>query len=83
MIRGVPRRVSSDSLLDFRGCPKMQTAIQRAFELARSGKCNSIEGICKVLRSEGLSAAQIEGPLLRKQLRGLISDALVKPLHDM
>jgi hypothetical protein len=57
----------------------MQTALQRAFELAQSGKCASIEDIRRMLRSEGLSAAQIEGPLLRKQLRDLISDALANP----
>lgn len=59
----------------------MQTTLQRAFELAQSGKCTSVEGIRKVLRSEGLSDAQIEGPLLRKQLRNLIADAFASPLR--
>jgi hypothetical protein len=48
------------------------------FELAQSGKCASLEDIRKELRSEGLSAAQIEGPLLRKQLRDLIAQAFFR-----
>ncbi|HML30748.1 MAG TPA: hypothetical protein PKE16_18300 [Hyphomicrobium sp.] len=53
----------------------MLTPLERAFELAKSGKCSSIAEILRVLRAEGHRTAQIEGPALRKQLRGFIAEA--------
>ena len=49
--------------------------LERAFELAKSGKVLSIPDIKLALRSEGYSAAQLEGPMLIRQLRALISAA--------
>ncbi len=48
------------------------TALERAFELARSGECATISEVRKRLSDEGHSAQQIEGPSLVRQLRDLI-----------
>jgi hypothetical protein len=49
-----------------------QTAIERAFALAKSGVCASIGDIRRKLRAEGYTVSQIEGPTLARQLRGVI-----------
>ena len=51
------------------------TALERAFQLARSGKCSSLADLKKQLRIEGYSIAQITGPTLLKQLGVLIKMA--------
>jgi hypothetical protein len=51
------------------------TALERAFDLARSGGCASLAEILKRLRHEGYASHQIEGPHLRKQLARLIEKA--------
>jgi hypothetical protein len=48
------------------------SALERAFELARSGKVASIETIKLILRREGYDGAQLAGPHLIRQLRLLI-----------
>jgi hypothetical protein len=47
------------------------TPLERAFELARSGECANLTELKKRLTAEGLSASQIEGPTLSRQLRAL------------
>jgi hypothetical protein len=49
------------------------TALERAFDLASSGKCLSVMDIALSLRAEGYSATQLEGPALKKQLVELIA----------
>jgi hypothetical protein len=49
------------------------TALERAFELAESGTCDSVTEIRKQLKSEGLPPDQIIGPTLIKQLRERIA----------
>jgi hypothetical protein len=51
------------------------TALERAFELARSGRCASVADIKKQLKSEGYSITQITGRVLSKQLDTLIKAA--------
>ena len=51
------------------------TALERAFDLASSGKCLSVMDIILSLRTEGYSVEQLEGPALRKQLIELIEKA--------
>lgn len=51
------------------------TAIERAFELARSGRYETCSEIKQVLVREGYSNAQITGPTLMRQLRELINSA--------
>jgi len=49
------------------------TAIERAFELAKSGQCVSVAEIKRRLRAEGYSAGHIEGRQLHDQLRTAIN----------
>lgn len=51
-----------------------KTALERAFDLARSGRFSSMTDIRTALAAEGYSTAQIDGPVLQRQLRGLMRD---------
>jgi hypothetical protein len=51
------------------------TAIERAFELARSGRFSNASEVKRAVAAEGYSASQIEGPALMRQLRELIQSA--------
>ena len=53
-----------------------KTAVERAFELARSGSCLSIRDIAYKLNSEKYDISHLEGPALRKQLQTLIDEAI-------
>ncbi len=48
------------------------TPLERAFEIARSGKANTTSDIRKVLKSEGYSEDGLYGPFLLRQLRILM-----------
>lgn len=48
------------------------TALERAFELARSGSFRNLSEVEVVLRNEGYHHDQLQGPLLRRQLRALM-----------
>jgi hypothetical protein len=51
------------------------TALERAFELARSGRYATVELIKKQLHKEGYEHRQVLGPALSAQLRSLIRAA--------
>jgi hypothetical protein len=51
------------------------TALERAFQLARSGRVAGLTDIITSLNREGYSANQIEGRLLKRQLADLIKTA--------
>jgi len=51
------------------------TELERAFQLAKSGRCGSLDDIRNQLRSEGYSTAYITGKGLVTQLRALIETA--------
>ena len=51
------------------------TALERAFQLAKSGKFAMVADIKKQLKAEGYSVDQIDGRVLRAQLLGLIKAA--------
>ena len=51
------------------------TALERAFQMARSGDYASVEDIKRRLSAEGYSASQVSGPMLAKQLLALIKEA--------
>lgn len=53
-----------------------KTAVEKAFELARSGKCLSIRDVAYGLRAERYDISYLEGPALRKQLQAVIEEAL-------
>ena len=52
-----------------------RTSLERAFELARSGKVPSLQILQQRLTSEGYTNSQIEGPVLKKQLIAIIEKA--------
>jgi len=51
------------------------TALERAFQLARSGRVSTITEISGSLRRERYDTRQIEGPALRRQLMKLMKAA--------
>jgi hypothetical protein len=51
------------------------TELERAFELARSGRCGCVEDIRRRLKAEGYFAAQVTGKALGRQLIALIKAA--------
>ena len=58
---------------------KNLTALERASELARSGTCHNIFDIYLQLKTEGYSLEQLQGPLVKAQLRHLIDMATRHP----
>ena len=52
------------------------TAIERAFDLAKSGKFKTVLAIRRELSREGYSTIQIAGPVLMRQLRDAMKAAL-------
>jgi hypothetical protein len=44
-----------------------QTTLERAFELARSGRFAILINVVKTLDREGYSVSQIQGPLLKRR----------------
>lgn len=48
------------------------TALERAFELAKSGRFCSVSEIKSVVSREGYPTRQMEGPMLSRQLRALV-----------
>jgi hypothetical protein len=51
------------------------TTLERAFQLARSGRVSTIADIVGSLKRAGYSIDQIEGPALKRQLANLIRAA--------
>ena len=56
------------------------TALERAFQLARSGEVSGLSEIVEALRREGYSRDQIGGPVLRRQLTSLMKTARQCPV---
>jgi hypothetical protein len=51
------------------------SAVERAFQLARSSRVKDVNEIRMVLHREGYDASQLQGPLLLNQLRDAIKTA--------
>ena len=51
------------------------TAIERAFQIAKSGDSESMDSIRRVLKKEGYQVEYINGPSVRRQLMGIIRNA--------
>ena len=49
-----------------------KTSLERAFELAASGKCRSVDDVKKMLNAEGYDQAAVYGLAMIKQLRGIM-----------
>ena len=54
------------------------TALERAFQLARSGQVSTVSEIKASLSRDGYSANQLDGPSLRRQLTGLTAGGLTR-----
>ena len=54
--------------------------LERAFELARSGRCPNLDDLRRRLQQEGYHGVEehLRGTTLRRQLRALIQDAAPK-----
>ena len=52
-----------------------KTTLQRAFELARSGRFRNVPELRRQLKREGYQAEQVAGPALILQLRDLMRDS--------
>jgi hypothetical protein len=57
--------------------PRRLTTVERAFELARSGVCHSVDEIAGRLQREQFEAveAHLSGPQIRRDLRQLCAEA--------
>ncbi len=55
-----------------RGADPNTSVIERAFQLAKSGRCSAVQDIRYCLKIEGYSDAQVTGTTLLRQLRTLI-----------
>ncbi len=51
------------------------TTLERAFQLARSGQCSTVDDIKQRLKAEGYPLAQLTGYALNKQLLALMREA--------
>jgi hypothetical protein len=49
-----------------------KTALERAFELARSGRFETVEQVRRAVGAEGYFQTQVEGRELARQLKALI-----------
>jgi hypothetical protein len=54
-------------------CP---SPLERAFELARTGRFGSVDHISQQLKNEGCDLDQFMGPVLRRQLRQTLDEAV-------
>lgn len=61
---------------------KSRTALERAFALAKSGACTSVDDVKRCLRLEGYQINQIVGSTLARQLRTLIAEARGLPIPE-
>lgn len=59
---------------------RSRTALERAFDLAKSGACTSVDDLKRCLRLEGYRINQIIGRTLARQLRTLIAEARGLPI---
>lgn len=55
----------------------MKTTLERAFELARSGKHANMKELQRALTAEGYSPQQLTGPALFEQLRKLMKASML------
>jgi hypothetical protein len=54
------------------------SSLERAFELARAGNCQTMNDIGRELKSEGYSVIDLEGPSLRRQLKELMRNSTMR-----
>ena len=61
-----------------------KSTVERAFELAREGKCLTVQQIRKQLAAEGYAAihAHLEGAGIGQQLRAAMRESAAGPVVD-
>jgi hypothetical protein len=59
-----------------------KSALERAFELARSGRYPTVELIRRAISAEGYFQSQIEGRELTRQLKALITASATAPVDE-
>jgi hypothetical protein len=59
---------------------RSKTALERAFELARSGTYLAVADIKTAIGREGYAKSQLDGPSLRRQLNELIRKSIPQSL---
>lgn len=52
-----------------------KTPLERAFELARTGRYMTVAEVKAAMSAEGYGTEQVTGPTLMKQLRGIIAES--------
>ena len=57
------------------------TALERAFQLARSGQVTTMTEVVKSLKRDGYDTNQIQRPALLRQLTGLIKAARLEAMN--
>jgi hypothetical protein len=55
-----------------------KSALERAFEMANAGKCETVASVIQRLNKEGYNGTQVTGRSLVKHLSTLIADAKQK-----
>ena len=58
------------------------SAIERAFQIAASGRVKDMQELRAVLNREGYDLSQLQGPSLLKQLRDAIRIAWTRPVRS-
>ena len=56
-----------------------RTMLERAFEMAGSGRCANLTELKQQLRRDGFDPIMLEGPLLIRQLKRLIAASKADP----
>lgn len=59
-----------------------KTAIERAFELAKSGDVPNLMHLKAQIGREGYSVSHLAGPSLTRQLKGLLAESLARQSSD-
>jgi hypothetical protein len=69
------RPATSGSVGRYAWMPQYLDALERAFQIARSGRVDSVVDLRKALKREGFDERVVEGHALSRQLLRLIKDA--------
>ncbi|KQU55698.1 MULTISPECIES: hypothetical protein [Sphingomonas] len=60
---------------------RAQSTVERAYQLARQGPCTTLDDIRRQLEQERYASvnAHLSGPTIRRQLRQICRDRIVRP----
>ena len=59
------------------GMDTQKTTLERAFDMARTGRHACLSDLINCLNREGYDGWQVTGPVLKKQLSNLIKEAQI------